>query len=46
MSPWHWLIVCAALAVILAIIIGVILLIVRAVKSGSKATTAHPVPPG
>ncbi|RYE40267.1 MAG: DUF2510 domain-containing protein [Hyphomicrobiales bacterium] len=30
----------------LAIIIGVILLIVRIVKSGSKAAPAHPVPPG
>ena len=46
MSPWHWMIGCAALAVMLAIIIGVILLIVRVVKSGSKAAPAHPVPPG
>ncbi|WP_235214788.1 DUF2510 domain-containing protein [Rhodococcus opacus] len=46
MSPWHWMIVCAALAVMLAIIIGVIALIVRVVKSGNTAASAHPVPPG
>ncbi|AII10379.1 hypothetical protein EP51_39405 (plasmid) [Rhodococcus opacus] len=40
------MIVCAALAVMLAIIIGVIALIVRVVKSGNTAASAHPVPPG
>ncbi|AII11469.1 hypothetical protein EP51_46730 (plasmid) [Rhodococcus opacus] len=40
------MLVCAAFAVMLAIIIGVIVLIVRVVKSRNTAATAHPMPPG